>query len=57
MARKGSTHTTSRLGEDKFKYVRYGRDKKFAYMDLMAMFKAKNSKELIKVATKIASKE
>jgi len=57
MARKGSTHTTSRLGEDKFKYVRYGRDKKFAYMDLMAMFKAKNSKELIKVATKIASKD
>jgi len=48
---------THRLGEDKFKYIRYGRDKKFNYMDILAMFKANTTKGLVNVATKIASKK
>ena len=54
MANKISS--TLRLGEDKFKYIRYGREK-YRIQDLKAMFKANNTKDLLKVATKIASKK
>ena len=47
---------TLRLGEDKFKYIRYGREA-YDKMDLIAMFKAKSTKGLFKIANKIVSKK
>ena len=56
MAREGIEHS-HRLPEDRFKYIRYGRGKKQTYDNIRAMFKAKNIPDLLKVATKIASKQ
>ena len=55
MAREGIEHS-HRLPEDRFKYIRYGREA-YDKMDIITMFKAKSTEGLIKIATKITSKK